>query len=274
MEGDALHAHESLSPPMSEQSERRDERDSVPFAIWQTGGATEHLGGIYATRRLLAMCPLEPGQLVLDVGCGTGYTACTLARQHQARVIAVDVGTRSLEETRRRVARARLGGQVAVVRGDAHDLPCAAGSFDGVIAESVLVFCDAASVLSEMARVLKPGGFFGANELTLLEPPTPEFLRLLEDTLGIRALQAEAWQALFAQAGLTDGRCAVRRMRLWEQLASHVRVDGVGGYLSAVVQGLADARIRGAFINRRMLEAARQYASSVGYGLYAGRRAP
>lgn len=44
------------------------------------------------------------------------------------------------------------------------------------------------------------------------------------------------------------------------------------GYLAAVVQGLADARICGAFINQRMLKAARQYASSAGYGLHAGRK--
>ncbi|HOG45861.1 MAG TPA: hypothetical protein PLB78_04375, partial [Anaerolineae bacterium] len=62
------------------------------------------------------------------------------------------------------------------------------------------------------------------------------------------------------------------RMRLREQLASHIAVDGLGGYLAAAVRGLADASILSAFINRRMLKAARQYASSVGYGLYAGRK--
>ncbi len=40
------------------------QRDSIPFTIWQMAGATEHLGGIYATRRLLAMCPIRPGQLL------------------------------------------------------------------------------------------------------------------------------------------------------------------------------------------------------------------
>ncbi|HOQ97980.1 MAG TPA: methyltransferase domain-containing protein [Anaerolineae bacterium] len=244
----------------------------MPFAIWQTGGATEHLGGIYATRRLRQMCPLRPGQLLLDIGCGMGYTACSLAREHGARVVAVDSGARSVAEARGRVARAGLAGQVRVVRADAHDLPCAAGSVDCVIVESVLVFCDAPRVLAEVRRALKPGGFVGANELTLLKPPTPELLRLLAETLSIRTFASDGWRALFAQAGFVDVRAAVSRMRLREQLASHIAVDGLGGYLAAAVRGLADASILSAFINRRMLKAARQYASSVGYGLYAGRK--
>ena len=52
----------------------------VPFDIWQSGGMTEHLGGVAATRRLLELCSPLPGQRVLDIGCGTGYTACLLAK--------------------------------------------------------------------------------------------------------------------------------------------------------------------------------------------------
>ena len=62
--------------------------DSIPFNIWKTGGLTEHLGGVSATRRLLARCNLAPGQQILDLGCGTGYTACFLA-QSQGRARAL-----------------------------------------------------------------------------------------------------------------------------------------------------------------------------------------
>jgi len=108
--------------------------------------------------------------------------------------------------------------------------------------------------------------------MTILEPPTPELQHLLVDTLGIRIFHGEAWQRLFERAGFVDVRCTLSRIRLWEQMASHVRVDGVGGYLAAAVRALADARVRGTFINRALLKAARRYASSVGYGLYTGRK--
>lgn len=54
---------------------------STPFTIWETGGVTEHLGGVAATRRLLTSCRIARGQRVLDLGCGTGYTAALLASE-------------------------------------------------------------------------------------------------------------------------------------------------------------------------------------------------
>lgn len=250
------------------------QNDSIPFAIWQMAGATEHLGGIYATRRLLAMCPIRPGQLLLEVGCGTGYTACLLAREYGVRVLALDIGTRGVEEARRRVAQARLSGQVSVVRADAGDLPCADASVDGVLVESVLVFCNAARVVAQMHRVLKPGGFFGANELTFLKSPAQELLCLLEEGLGIHAHSEEEWRDVFGRAGMVVLRGTTKRIRLWEQLASHVRVNGVGGYLRAVAGGLGEVRVRKTFLDRRMLIAALRYGTSVGYGLYTGRKEP
>ncbi len=65
----------------------------------------------------------------------------------------------------------------------------------------------------------------------------------------------------------------VRRFSLREQLASHIRVDGVRGYLSAMVKGLANVKISRIFINRNMLGAARQFLPFVGYGLYTGKKA-
>ncbi|MBI4494648.1 MAG: class I SAM-dependent methyltransferase, partial [Chloroflexi bacterium] len=61
------------------------------FDIWERFGITEHPGGIHATRDLLARCGIKPGQRILDIGCGTGYTACLLAREYDARVVAIDL---------------------------------------------------------------------------------------------------------------------------------------------------------------------------------------
>ena len=48
---------------------------------WEKLGLTNHIGGIQATQRLIERCGITPGQYVLDVGCGTGYTACLLAKK-------------------------------------------------------------------------------------------------------------------------------------------------------------------------------------------------
>jgi arsenite methyltransferase len=254
-------------------SRKAEQEQSIPFAIWEKGGTTEHMGGVYATQRLLEMCRIAPGHTVLVLGCGTGHTACHLAQHYQARVVAVDVSPRSVAEARERVARAGLGEQVAVVQGDAHRLAGPDRAYDAVIAESVLAFCDAATVAAEVCRVLRPGGAFGINELTLLKPPPDEFLTLLRDTLGLRPFQEHEWRAVFTGAGFVDVATDVRPVNLREQLVSHIRVDGVRQYLSSVVSGVSDSGIRRAFFTREMLRAARQFRPYVGYGLYAGQKA-
>lgn len=154
----------------------------LPFDIWQTGGVTEHLGGAAATRRLLAWCAPVPGQRALDIGCGTGYTACVLAQGYGVQVAASDRLAGNLARTSRRALKAGVAACVRGVCADAHALPFPDGHFDLVVAESLLAFCDAPRVATEIRRVLKPGGLFGGNEFTLLRPPPAELQALLADT--------------------------------------------------------------------------------------------
>ena len=46
---------------------------------WEKFGLTNHIDGIKTTRQLVEWCGITPGQYILDVGCGMGYTACLLA---------------------------------------------------------------------------------------------------------------------------------------------------------------------------------------------------
>jgi len=255
---------------------------ATPFAIWEIAGTTEHLGGVSATRRLLDLCHIVPGEVVLDVGCGTGYTARYLAKQYGARVLAADVRLSGLEETISSASRATHrgsrpvgagpAGQITPLLADAHHLPCSDNVVDAVVAESVLVFCDSSQVAAEFCRVVKPGGICAVNELTLLAPPPQELTDLLQGTLGIRSYQSHDWQSILATAGLVNVTAMVRRMSLWEQLSSHLQVDGLSGYMQAVRKGLANAQISRVFINKAMLKAAWKFVPFVGYGLYVGRK--
>jgi hypothetical protein len=51
-------------------------------------GVVGHRGGLKATHDLLQMCDLQAGQRILEVGCGSGYTACTAAKQLQPFIVA------------------------------------------------------------------------------------------------------------------------------------------------------------------------------------------
>ncbi|WP_373058058.1 class I SAM-dependent methyltransferase [Gemmatimonas sp.] len=102
-----------------------------------------------------ARLPLKPGMRVLDVGCGTGVLLKQLReRMPDARFLGVDAAPRMLAQ-----ARQRLGRRVPLVEGSGEALPLSDRSVDAVVCTSALHYmADAPRALSEMHRVLTPGG--------------------------------------------------------------------------------------------------------------------
>ncbi len=98
---------------------------------------------------------IDPSLTVGDLGCGTGQLAETVA-PHVHRVIAVDASDDMLT-----AARARLGklANVDLRKGDLEALPIPAGELDAAVMSLVLHYSpDPARALTEVARVLQPGG--------------------------------------------------------------------------------------------------------------------
>lgn len=100
---------------------------------------------------------------VLEVGCGTGLTAIQLARLGH-RVTATDAAAAMLERATANAESAGPDLQLAFERADVHSLPFASQSFDLVVALGVVPWLeDPTAAVSEMARVLAPGGRLIAN---------------------------------------------------------------------------------------------------------------
>ncbi len=100
----------------------------------------------------------EPAGRVLDVGAGTGEILARLAARFTgARFVGVDLEEAHLERARLRCQ--AFGERVRFQQGDALALPFADGEFDLVVSRHLLqAVPDAARALSEMSRVLRPGG--------------------------------------------------------------------------------------------------------------------
>jgi SAM-dependent methyltransferase len=105
-----------------------------------------------------ALAQLDPGQRVLDVGCGTGaLTAELVGRLSADRVSAVDPSEAFVASMREQFP------EVDVRRATAEDLPFSDGSFDTTLAQLVVHFMsDPVAGLTEMARVTRPGGVVSA----------------------------------------------------------------------------------------------------------------
>lgn len=109
---------------------------------------------------LYALAP-EPGERVLDVGCGPGHLLAMVAPtvRPDGAVYGLDVAPGMLESAARRLA--ALDASATFCRGDARALPFADGAFDAVVmTETLELFSetDAGTVLAEIRRALEPDG--------------------------------------------------------------------------------------------------------------------
>lgn len=103
---------------------------------------------------------------VLEVGCGPGFYARRLARRYPAlRVLGVDRSSRLLAWARSRASSDGLS-NCRFQQGDVECISACVEAVDAVISSRLLVIVDKRStVISEIFRVLKPGG-----RLFLVEP--------------------------------------------------------------------------------------------------------
>ncbi len=104
----------------------------------------------------LAQCDVQPGQRLLDVGCGTGTLLQTALKQTPGfQAVGVDVTAAMLA-----IARQKLPAPVTLQQASAESLPFASNSFDWVVSSSMFHYLSSPrTALSEMRRVLRPGGY-------------------------------------------------------------------------------------------------------------------
>ena len=100
---------------------------------------------------------IQPGEIALDVGCGPGNVTGSLARAVGSDGLAL--GLDISEPMLARAVRAEAGPQIGFLRADAQRLPLRDETVEAVASIAVLQLVpDPAAALSEMARVLRPGG--------------------------------------------------------------------------------------------------------------------
>lgn len=188
-------------------------------------------------RAMLRRAGIGRGDVVVDLGCGTG-DVCELAAAGGARAIGVDVAAGMLAVARRR------GVPAEFVRADAARLPLRSGAV--AVVTSAFALRNVVSIpalLAEAARVLQPGG-----RLALLEVDEPAgrlsrwghalYFRRVVPLLGRILSDGPAYRYLPESAAYLPAEGALRGMLEeagFERIAKH-HLGGGGAQLVVSVR--------------------------------------
>ena len=111
---------------------------------------------------------LQPGERLLDIGCGWGALVCWAARHHGVRAHGITLSQQQLEFAQQRICSEGLQDRVTVELRDYRDLP-AEGVFDKVSSIGMFEHVGLANLptyLATVQRVLRPGGLFLNHGIT------------------------------------------------------------------------------------------------------------
>ena len=130
-----------------------------PAAVWSAGGKDydEVSRGIADSIEhcVLRLNP-QPGERILDLSTGTGWTSRVVARRG-ATVVGVDIAHELLEAARAMAEAERL--PIDYQLGDAEGLPFEDGAFDAVVSTCGIMFASRPEAAArELARVCRTGG--------------------------------------------------------------------------------------------------------------------
>ena len=156
--------------------------------------------------RLVKMADPKADWRVLDIGTGTGHTALAFA-PHVREVVGLDLTEEMLREARK-LAEERNIGNVTFHTADVHRLPGELEeSFDLITCRRAAHhFSDIDGALTEMVRMLRPGGMMLIDDRSVPEDDwideTMHRLDCLHDESHVRQYRASRWLALLENAGL------------------------------------------------------------------------
>jgi sarcosine/dimethylglycine N-methyltransferase len=208
-----------------------DDADHFYSTIW--GGEDIHIGVYHdnvepiaeasarTVSEMASRVPLDDGTHILDMGSGYCGAARHLAKQHGARVTAINLS--EVENTRARELNkaAGLDGQIEVHDGSFEQLPYDTQAFDVVWSQDAILHSERrGEVVSEAFRVLKPGGHFVFTDPMQSDECPDGVLQPILDRIHLSSLGSPRfYRAAAEQAGFQ----VVSFDNLTDQLINHYR---------------------------------------------------
>ena len=178
------------------------------------------LGSDRARQALINQSDLEPGQKVLDVGCGTGTLLLQIRRAFPSiELTGLDPDPKALARARRKAERARA--TVRLDEGYADTLPYPDGAFDRAFSSLMLHHLEAGDrekMLREVRRVLAPGGSFHLMDFSGPEASDGFLARLLHRHARLKDNSTSRILEAMRAAGFRDPEKVAERKLLLSRI--------------------------------------------------------
>lgn len=121
-------------------------------------------------KKVLKLVSDTKPETILDIATGTGDLAILMAQSGAKKIVGVDISKGMLEVGRKKVSDKNLDNRITLEFGDSEALPFPDNSFDAItVSFGIRNFESLEQGLSQILRVLKPGGIF-----VILETSVPE----------------------------------------------------------------------------------------------------
>lgn len=202
-------------------------------AIWGEGFLSP--GGPDEVRRLVEGSDFA-GKSVLDIGCGAGGIDIALVRNHGAGyVCGVDVEDGVLNRARSLIAREGLDGRIGCLKVAPGPLPFPPGAFDIVFSkDSIVHIADKHSLMAEVFRVLKPGGWFVASDWLIGHDgaPSPQMADYIRsEGLDFGMASPDRYRDAMEKAGFEQ--IAITSRNAWYREAAKAELERLKGPVGA-----------------------------------------
>ena len=183
-------------------------------------------------------CRIRPGGRILELGCGDGslWAENRPLIPDTVSITLTDISEGMLADAERKIQPdqgEKERGKFSFVMADCHHLPFPDHSFDLVIANHLLFYCDTGIVLPEIIRVLKPGAVLVSS--TYSRNHMKEITQLVQD------FDSRVWlssEALYERFGKENGRRILEpffRQVSWHQYEDRLLVTSAEPLISYIL---------------------------------------
>lgn len=241
------------------------EKPYANYGYWSRSGVTIDEACDTLTEQVVKAAGIEPGDRVLEVGCGYGAGTVHYTRLlRPSRVVGLDITELRVQSARDYAATCGLSDMIAFGLGDATHLDFPDSSFERVVGiECALHFDTREDFLREAARVLVPGGGLGLADIVIRRgADRGEFLDKVHFPVGSdgrldvveNVYDADVYAEILRKCGFADERVDVITDHTFPHFVAHLE-----GVAAKSEDEFAPRRIRAAQIIREYLHLGLEY---------------